>query len=154
MISGITARLMFKSGNVAYITNWSIDNSRELIEVNSLGNIDKEVAPGVSDWTASAEGVLAFKDGVDETLGQAAIVKAMEDGELVSFNFVLDTKIVDNNTVPNYYFTGVAIIESVSISASVGELPNISISISGTSKLEFATPPTAAANDLPRWLGN
>lgn len=137
MITGVTAKLTLGNEKIAYITGWTVDNTREMLEIATLGMTDKEVIPGVKDWSASADGLLAFTDANSNNSNQKAIIDAMKNGEIVKFQFVLDTEIVNNIEKIKTGFEGSALIESVSIEASAGELPNISISIAGVGELAF-----------------
>lgn len=137
MITGVTAKLTLGNEKIAYITGWTVDNTREMLEIATLGMTDKEVIPGVKDWSASADGLLAFTDANSNNSNQKAIIDAMKNGEIVKFQFVLDTEIVNNIEKIKTGFEGLALIESLAIEASAGELPNISISIAGVGELAF-----------------
>lgn len=137
MITGVTAKLTLENKKIAYITGWTVDNTREMLEISTLGMTDKEVLPGVKDWSASADGLLAFTDADGNNSNQKAIIDAMKNGEVVKFEFVLDTEIVNNTERIKNGFEGSALIESVSIEASASELPKISISIAGVGELLF-----------------
>lgn len=137
MITGVTAKLTLENKKIAYITGWTVDNTREMLEISTLGMTDKEVLPGVKDWSASADGLLAFTDADGNNSNQKVIIDAMKNGEVVKFEFVLDTEIVNNTERIKNGFEGSALIESVSIEASASELPKISISIAGVGELLF-----------------
>lgn len=137
MITGVTAKLTLNDAKIAYISGWSIDNSREMLEISTLGMTDKEFLPGVKDWSASAEGLLDFTYNGGENTNQKSIIESIKNGEIVKFEFVLDT--VNDNGVEKIKngFEGTALIESVTIEAGAGELAKISISIVGVSELKF-----------------
>lgn len=137
MITGVTAKLTLNNAKIAYISGWSVDNSREMLEISTLGMTDKEYLPGIKDWSASAEGLLAFTDNEGNDSNQKSLIESMKNGEIVKFEFVLDT--VNDNGVEKIKngFEGNALIESLSIEASAGELTKISISIVGVDELKF-----------------
>lgn len=143
MITGITAKLTFGNDKkkVGYVTNWTVESSREMLEINTLGSVDKEILPSLSDWSASAEGVLAFSES---DANQSALISELSAGNEIAFEFVLET--ISDGGVEQIKsgFRSKALIESVTIDASAGELPGISISIVGTAPLEFVEYPTAA----------
>lgn len=110
---------------VAYISNWSIEDSVEIIEVSVLGQKTKNKLAGLRGWTASAEGAVEFSDSAN---GHKSLFEAMHDGKEVKCEFYLDgsTK-----------FSGKGLIESLSIDLSAEDKGNISISISGIDELVY-----------------
>lgn len=128
MYTGLTAKLEIKNGSegaasvVAYISNWSVEETRDLIEVTKLGSKVKEKKPSLYSWTASADGTADF----GSTSNQKSFRDAMIAGTPVSVTFYLDetTK-----------FTGSAYIESMSIDISAEDKGSISISLSGDGEL-------------------
>ena len=67
MYTGLTGKVMIGVGEsaaaVAYISNWSIEDTVELIEVSVLGQKTKNKLAGLRGWTAIAEGAVEFTDG-------------------------------------------------------------------------------------------
>lgn len=127
MYTGLTGKVKIGKGTateVAYISNWSVEDSVELIEISELGKRAKDKVAGLRGWTASADGAIEFGG----TKGHEAIFKAMHDGEKVVCEFYL------NDTTK---FSGTGMIESLSIDLSAEDKGNISISISGTDELVF-----------------
>lgn len=110
---------------VAYISNWSIEDTVELIEVSVLGQKTKNKLAGLRGWTASAEGAVEFTDG---TAGHKLLFEAMQGGKEVKCEFYLDG---------NTKFSGKGLIESLSIDLSAEDKGNISISISGIDELVY-----------------
>lgn len=133
MYTGITAKLTMKNNAVAYITNWSVENTCETIELTMLGSEDKEVLPSFTDWSASAEGYASFT-GIQSS---DVLYEAMENGVPVKFEFALETERVNDVEKVKTGFSGYALIESLSLKASAGEYPTVSISIVGVQPLEF-----------------
>lgn len=133
MYTGITAKLTMKNNAVAYITNWSVENTCETIELTMLGSEDKEVLPSFTDWSASAEGYASFT-GIQSS---DVLYEAMENGVPVKFEFALETERVNDVEKVKTGFSGYALIESLSLKAAAGEYPTVSISIVGVQPLEF-----------------
>ena len=130
MYTGLTGKVMIGVGDaattaVAYISNWSVEDTVELIEVSELGKRTKNKLPGLRVWTASAEGAVEFTDSAN---GHKSLFDAMHDGKEVKCEFYLDgtTK-----------FSGKGLIESLSIDLSAEDKGNISISISGVDELVY-----------------
>ena len=130
MYTGLTGRLTVDGKKVAYISNWSVENSVEIIEFASLGKSTRHKKAGLKSWTASADGTIVFGlvDGRDSC--HKDLFDAMNSGKPVNCEFYLDTK---NNTK----FTGCGLIESLSVDLSTEDKGNISISISGMGVLEY-----------------
>lgn len=110
---------------LAYISNWSIEDTVELIEVSVLGNKTKNKLAGLRGWTASAEGAIEFTDAAN---GHKALFEAMHEGKQVTCVFYLDDATC---------FVGKGLIESLSVDLSAEDKGNISISISGLEELVY-----------------
>lgn len=133
MYTGITAKLTMKNNAVAYISNWSVENTCETIELTTLGLEDKVVLPSFTDWSASAEGYASFTGEGNSD----ALYEAMDSGTPVKFEFALETETVNSVEKVKTGFAGRALIESLSLKASAGEYPAVSISLVGVEPLEF-----------------
>lgn len=132
MYTGLTAKLEIKNTaesaavTVAYISNWSVEESRDLIEVTKLGSKVKEKKPALYSWSASADGTADFGTSTN----QKAFRDAMIAGTPVNVTFYMDE---------NVKFSGSAYIESMSFDISAEDKGNISISLSGDGELTLAT---------------
>ena len=132
MYTGLTAKLEIKTGSeaaaatVAYISNWSVEETRDIIEVTKLGSKAKEKKPSLYSWTASAEGTVDF----GSTTNQKAFRDAMIAGTPISVTFYLDETVK---------FSGTAYIESMSVDISAEDKGNISISLNGDGELTLTT---------------
>ncbi|MCL2177315.1 MAG: phage tail tube protein [Firmicutes bacterium] len=129
MYTGLTGKIKI-DGEVAYISNWSVDTSREIIEVAELGKPYKKKVAGSASWSASADGTVVFGSGADS---HSKLFVAMNSGEPVECEFILN----ENASVK---FTGKALIESLSVDLSAEDKGNISIALSG---IDALTHPTA-----------
>ena len=132
MYTGLTAKLEIKTGaeaaaaTVAYISNWSVEETRDIIEVTKLGSKAKEKKPSLYSWSASAEGTVDF----GTSSNQKAFRDAMVAGTPVSVTFYLDETVK---------FSGSAYIESMSVDISAEDKGNISISLNGDGELTLTT---------------
>lgn len=139
MYSGLTAKLSIVKGkdaqnkeilsDICYISNWSVEETRDIIEITKLGLKNKEKMPSLYSWSASADGTADFADD-----GQKQLRTAMKDGKLVNIKFYLDDGSTSGKIV---YLTGEAYIESMSIDISAEDKGNISISLSGIGELDL-----------------
>ena len=131
MYTGLTAKLEIKTGSeaaaatVAYISNWSVEETRDIIEVTKLGSKAKEKKPSLYSWSASAEGTVDF----GSTTNQKAFRDAMIAGTPISVTFYLDETVK---------FSGTAYIESMSVDISAEDKGNISISLNGDGELTLS----------------
>jgi len=146
MYTGLTGKLTIDNVPVAYVSNWSVDDTRELIEVSELGKKHKQKIAGQVSWTASADGTICF--GTAGVTGHKALFDAMHSGSEVRCEFFLfDNGKVENAPASNagvhskpgvnVSFCGMGLIESLSIDLSAEDKGNISISISGVDELKY-----------------
>jgi len=126
MYTGLLGKITIDSNDIAYISNWSVEDSSDIIEVTKLGGNYKEKMPGQQSWSASADGAVDFASASY----QMALFTSKHSGLPVQCKFYLDT-----TTGSEVYFTGTGYIESLSVDLSAEDKGNISISISGTGPL-------------------
>jgi len=120
--------------DVAYISNWSIESSVEIIENAELGKPTRKKKAGLRGWTASADGTVFF--GGDGISGHRALFNAMNSGQEVRCEFFLDVGSV-GPARPAVGFFGTGLIESLSVDLSAEDKGSISISISGIGDMSF-----------------
>ena len=66
------------------MASWSVEMTKEIIDVVSFGDDYKEKIPSIKDWSASADGTADF----DTAGGQKDLVDAFESGEKVYGQFL------------------------------------------------------------------
>lgn len=120
--TGLTAKLTIDGKDVAYISNWSVDETRDTIEVTELGSKHKKVLPSLLYWSASAEGTADFTT----SSAQRTIREAMVNGDEVAVKFYLDS---------TTYLEGKAVINSFSVNISAEDKGGVSISLTGSGAL-------------------
>lgn len=125
--TGLTAKLSVGEKDVAYISNWSIDETRDVIEITKLGSNEKEVVPSLYYWSASAEGAADFTT----SSGQEDLRNAMLNDTAITVKFYLND---------DTYLTGTAVITAFSLSISTEDKATVSISITGNGKLTLTKP--------------
>lgn len=129
MYTGITAKLTILQGEeekeIAYISNFSIEENRDMIEVSKLGSVTKEKIPSTLSWSASADGAADFA----LVNGQKDLRDAMTNGTILNVKFYLDE---------TTYLTGQAYVESLSTEISADDKTSVSISLAGTGALTMS----------------
>ena len=110
---------------VVGIKNWSLELSTDTLETTALGDDWKNYITGLMEWTASSEGDYSVET---DTQGQAALQEAFLAGETVDLKLYVDD---------THYYSGEAIINSLSIEDPVDDVVNISIEFTGNGELSF-----------------
>lgn len=132
--TGLTAKLTIDGKDVGYISNWSVDETRDTIEVTKLGSKDKEIFPTLHYWSASAEGTADFAD----KHSQLDIRDAMVNGKEITVKFYLDTNAKNDTAETRYvYLEGSAYVTSFSVNISAEDKGGVSISLTGTKELSI-----------------
>ena len=127
MYTGVTGKIsMVTAGGeektVGYISNWSIEDTADVLEFATLGEGYKTKEVGQQSWSASADGAVDFADASMH----AKLFELKNGRKEVELKFYLST---ENND----YLTGYGYIESLSVDLSAEDKGNISVSISGNS---------------------
>ncbi len=134
MYTGATAKLKYYSDNymseIAYISNFSIDVSKEYLESITLGKNTKKAYPSYISWSASADGAVSF----ESKTSHKALYDAMINSQKITFYFYLDDD-YDRLTA----LEGQGYIDSMSIGISAEDKGTISISVKGEGKLIIHT---------------
>ena len=106
--------------------NWSIDLSLDTLETTALGDSWKNYITGLKEWTGSGEGDF---DISTENSGQEELQNAYLNGTEVEVKFYVDE---------THFYSGNAIISSLSVEDSVEDIVSISIEFTGTGAISFA----------------
>lgn len=124
LYTGVTGKLSIKKGtttavDIVHMSSWSVELSKEIVEVISFGNTYKEKIPSIKDWSASSDGTADFaSDG-----GQKMLHEAFESGDKLEGSFYLDD---------NTFLEGSCYVESLSIEHAADGAATISISLAGS----------------------
>lgn len=137
LYSGVTGKISVKKGkgdavDIVHMATWSVELTKEIIDVVSFGEDYKEKVPSIKDWSASADGTADF----DTDGGQKMLADAFESGEKLTGSFYLDE---------DTFLVGDCYIESLSIEHAADGKADISISLAG-SKAVTLTAPTGTAS--------
>lgn len=132
LYTGVTGKLSIKKGagtavDIVHMASFSVELSKEMIEVVSFGEDYKEKVPSIKDWSASADGAADF----DDDGGQKLLLDAFEDGAKLEGTFYLDD---------TTFFKGDCYVESVSISHSADGSAEVSISLAGSKAVALTVP--------------
>lgn len=119
LYKGIDGYVKVGTVKLAHISNWSLELSKEILEVISFGNTYKEKVPSIKDWSASSDGTVDFATNS----GQKALLDSFEDATKLTFGFGLDE---------NTFFEGEGYVESLSFENAADGKADISISVAGT----------------------
>lgn len=127
LYTGVTGYIKVGTTQLAHMSNWSLELSKEILEVISFGNTYKEKVPSIKDWSASSDGSADF----NTTDGQKMLVDAFEDGTLLTFGFGLDE---------DTFFEGTGYIESLTIEDAADGKADISVSVAGSNGVVLNLP--------------
>ena len=114
------------SNTIAEVTSFTIDHTADMIEDTELSDTDKTFIADKNSWTASIE---AHWDETDST-GQGA----MTVGASVTLNLY-----PEGDTGGDTYFTGTALITSISRGNAEGSTVTAAFSLQGTGTLTTTT---------------
>jgi TP901-1 family phage major tail protein len=123
--AGKKGKVMIGANAVTALNNWSLELGLDTLETTAFGDEWKNFIAGLKEWSASSEG--AYNVHAD-TNGQAALQNAFLNGTEV------DLKLYVNTT--NYY-SGQAIISSLSVEDPVDDIVTISIEFQGNGALSY-----------------
>lgn len=124
--SGHEGVVKLGSNTIAEVVGFSVDNTGDVFEDTALADTAKTYIAGQSGWTASVE---CHWDETD-TNGQVA----MTVGATVTLNLY-----PEGATTGDIYYSGSAIITSISRSVAIGSTVKASYSMQGTGALTTST---------------
>lgn len=127
--TGLTARIKINETLIGYLNSVELSLDKDIIEILQFGAEYKEKVPAIKNWTASAEGTVAFAAGES----QHKLYQAYESGELVDLTIMLDSVTS---------FTGKALVSSLSISGAPDDSMNISAEFEGSGGTTLTLPET------------
>lgn len=131
--TGLTAQIKLNQNLIGYMNGLELNLSKDVIEILQFGAQYKEKVPAIKNWTASAEGTVAFSAGES----QEKLYQAFESGELVELTIMLDEQT---------NFTGKALVTSLSISGAPDDSLNISAEFEGSGSTVLTLPQTYFVN--------
>lgn len=111
---------------VAEIRSYSIEETSDTLETTSMGDSARTYTPNLTSWSGSVD---VYWDETDTT-GQGALTAGAE----VTLNVY-----PEGDTSGDTYYTGSAIVTSVTTNASFDGLIEASVSVQGTGALTSTT---------------
>lgn len=133
MYTGRDGRLLIDGTEQIKVTNWSLSGSLEMLETTTLGDSQRNYAPGVQEFNGSAT-LLYYNDGTGRNDAALALKKVLRisgvsDGDTVDMRL----RLVEGSTNHDVRLT--TYITSFSFGASVGEVSSAQISFQGMGAL-------------------
>jgi predicted secreted protein len=113
---------------IAEIRSYSIEETSDTLETTTMGDSARTYTPNLTSWSGSVD---VYWDETDTT-GQGALTV----GAAITLNVY-----PEGDTSADTYYTGAAIVTSVTKNASFDGLVEASISVQGTGALTSATVP-------------
>lgn len=114
------------SNAVAEVRSWSLEESGDTIEDSVMGDSARTFQAGLTTWTGSMD---VYWDETNAT-GQGALTIG------ASVTFVVEP---EGSTTGDVYYTGTALVTSISRSASFDGMTEASFSFQGTGALSEST---------------
>lgn len=127
--TGLTARIKINNTLIGYMNSVELSLDKDIIEILQFGAQYKEKVPAIKNWTASAEGTVAFAAGES----QHKLYQAYESGELVELTIMLDEVTA---------FVGKALVSSLSISGAPDDAMSLSAEFEGSGGTTLTLPET------------
>jgi predicted secreted protein len=124
-LAGKSGKVMIGTSNVSEIKNWSVDTGADMLEDTVLGDEWKTFIAGLKEWSAKAEGLFALDT---DTNGQTALQNAYLSGTPVTLKLYVS---------PTKFYSGFALISSLSVEDTVEDIVNISFEFQGSGQLSF-----------------
>ena len=127
---GIDGIVKVAGGQLLNVTSFSIEETTETIDVTSMGDENRVVLPTFVGFSGSFDG---YWDPADAALGHDAVTEpVIRAGQTVSFEFY-----PGGEGAGNLYYSGSAIVASVSRSSSYDGAVEYSVSFEGTGNLAY-----------------
>lgn len=123
---GSEGTLKIGANAVAEIRSYSIEETGDTLEDTTMGDTARTYLPSLTSWSGSVD---VYWDETDTT-GQGALTV----GAIVTLNVY-----PEGDTTGDTYYTGSAIVTSVSRSASFDGMVEASVSFQGTGALTSTT---------------
>ena len=117
------------TSKVIGIKDWSLSLSIATLDDTELGNDWKKYILGLKEWTASSSGNYAvFETAGEGETNQEVLQDAYLNGTKLTVKLYVDA---------THYYTGQALITSLSIDDTVEDVVSISIEFTGCGALSF-----------------
>ena len=127
-IAGKNGKVCLGTNKIIGIKNWSLSLNVSTLETTALGEDWKSYILGLKEWTATSDGDYAVTSHDGKIDIQGGLQTAYLTGTPVVLRLYVDE---------THYYTGSAVVTSLSIDDPVADIVGISISFTGTGALTF-----------------
>lgn len=125
--TGLTASVKINNSIIGYMSGIDLTLEKSIIEVLQFGATYQEKVPAIKNWTATADGTVAFTAGGS----QKKLYDAFESGELVTLGIFLSSTV---------YFEGDAYVSNLNITGAPDDKMSISCDFEGNGAVTFTLP--------------
>ena len=119
VLKGYQGNFKVGTNTVGEISEWTLDVSADIIDKSAFGDEWKKKVATQKDWTGSITGRLDTSN-----TGQSALTIGAE----ITANFYTDA---------THYYSGAAVVESISRSAAVADLVTVTFNFTGNGALSY-----------------
>jgi predicted secreted protein len=127
---GVDGVVKFGSNTLLHVTSWSLDESSETLDITQMGSAHRNVLATFKSFSGSVD---AFWDTADSSFGHTdAVDPTVVAGDTVAFELYPEGEGSGMD-----FYSGSAIVSSISRSASFDGAVEMSISFEGTGALNF-----------------
>jgi len=127
-IAGKNGKICLGTSKIIGMKNWSLSLSVSTLDTTSLGDDWKSYILGLKEWTATSDG--------DYTITSASEQEAVQNG--LQSAYLTGTPVIVRMYVDEtHYYSGTAVITSLSIDDPVADVVGISIGFTGCGALTF-----------------
>jgi len=127
-IAGKNGKVCLGTSKIIGIKNWSLSLSVSTLDTTSLGDDWKSYILGLKEWTATSDGDYTITSVDSNEDVQNGLQSAYLTGTTVILRLYVDEK---------HYYSGAAVITSLSIDDPVADVVGISIGFTGCGALTF-----------------
>jgi predicted secreted protein len=126
---GVDGVVKFGANTVAHVTAFSLEETTETLDVTSMGDTSREILTTFKAFSGSVD---CYWDASDLSFGHAANTDpSVQAGSTITFEFY------PAGTTDGTYYSGSAIVTSISRSASFDGAVEMSIAFEGTGDLAY-----------------
>ena len=127
-LAGKNGKICLGTSKIVGMKNWSLSLSVSTLDTTALGDDWKSYILGLKEWTASSDGDYQFTAIEEQQTIQNGLQEAYLSGTPVILRLYVDE---------THYYTGTAVITSLSIDDPVADIIGISIGFTGCGALTF-----------------
>ena len=127
-IAGKNGKICLGTSKIIGMKNWSLSLSVSTLDTTSLGDDWKSYILGLKEWTATSDGDYTITSASEQETVQNGLQSAYLTGTPVIVRMYVDE---------THYYSGTAVITSLSIDDPVADVVGISIGFTGCGALTF-----------------